>query len=246
MKIYVASSWRNQIQQGVVAALREDGHDVYDFKNPAPRNHGFSWSAIDPNWQSWTAEQFIAALEHPVAVAGYKLDDDALRGCDVCVLVLPSGRSAHIEAGVAIGAGKPTAILLGQNPSAGHSMSNEPCIACFGVDSSMRGFAGACLEPERQKKAVEPELMYREASLVTDKLEAVQAWAKKLARPKLSGEFSLGGVTITIETTDDGYAVREVRQNAFVRERHFGAAPVNAVEQFGNDVANLVLRKSDQ
>ena len=35
-RIYVASSWRNTIHPSVVAALRKDGHDVYDFKNPAP------------------------------------------------------------------------------------------------------------------------------------------------------------------------------------------------------------------
>lgn len=32
MRVYVATSWRNEFQPGVVAALREDGHEVYDFK----------------------------------------------------------------------------------------------------------------------------------------------------------------------------------------------------------------------
>ena len=32
MKIYVASSWRNEFQHNVVKALREDGHEVYDFR----------------------------------------------------------------------------------------------------------------------------------------------------------------------------------------------------------------------
>lgn len=36
MKIYVASSWRNQYQPEVVATLRAVGHEVYDFKNPRP------------------------------------------------------------------------------------------------------------------------------------------------------------------------------------------------------------------
>ena len=35
-KIYVASSWRNREQPSVVKALREAGHEVYDFRNPAP------------------------------------------------------------------------------------------------------------------------------------------------------------------------------------------------------------------
>ena len=44
MRIYVASSWRNTHQQAIVAALREAGHDVYDFRNPRPGDKGFAWS----------------------------------------------------------------------------------------------------------------------------------------------------------------------------------------------------------
>jgi nucleoside 2-deoxyribosyltransferase len=114
MKVYVASSWRNQLQPAVVAALREAGHDVNDFKNPAPGNNGFHWPEIDENWQAWTPEQLREAHKHPIAEAGFKLDMDALTGADACVLVMPSGRSAHIEAGYAVGAGKPTCILLAE------------------------------------------------------------------------------------------------------------------------------------
>ncbi|MEW6210619.1 MAG: hypothetical protein AB1631_19805 [Acidobacteriota bacterium] len=112
MKIYVASSWRNEMQPVVVQALRDAGHEVYDFRNPAPDNHGFRWLEIDPDWKQWTPEQFRQALGHPVAVAGFKTDFEALATADKCVLVMPCGRSAHLEAGFAIGAGKPTAILL--------------------------------------------------------------------------------------------------------------------------------------
>lgn len=111
MKIYCASSWRNLLQQGVVHALRAAGHEVYDFKNPGPGKTGFSWSAIDPYWMSWTPAEHVEALKHPIAVAGFKSDMDALRQCDACVLVLPCGRSAHLELGWAVGAGKKTCVL---------------------------------------------------------------------------------------------------------------------------------------
>jgi hypothetical protein len=111
MKIYVASSWRNSRQPAVVSALRAVGHEVYDFRNPAPGNGGFGWTQIDDNWQHWTTAQYFDALDHPVAQAGFRLDMDALKACDACVLVMPSGRSAHLEAGYAIGAGKFTVIL---------------------------------------------------------------------------------------------------------------------------------------
>jgi len=112
MKIYVASSWRNNIQPQVVEALRKENHKVYDFKNPRPGDHGFHWSEIDPDWQQWDSAKFKEALNHPIAENGFNSDMKALQECDICVLVLASGRSAHLEAGYAIGAGKPTIIYL--------------------------------------------------------------------------------------------------------------------------------------
>lgn len=99
VNIYVASSWRNKYQQDIVALLRGAGHEVYDFKNPAADNDGFRWSEIDPNWKDWTVEQYAAALDHPVAEKGFNYDFEALMKADLCVLVLPSGRSASWEYG---------------------------------------------------------------------------------------------------------------------------------------------------
>ncbi len=112
MKIYVASSWRNTLQPAIVHMLRSCGHEVYDFKNPAPGNHGFSWRDIEPDWESWTPDQYARALEHPIAKAGFESDMNALRDCEACVLVLPSGRSASWEFGWALGAGKRGAVVM--------------------------------------------------------------------------------------------------------------------------------------
>ena len=114
MKIYVASSWRNVIQPAVVKILRAVGHEVYDFRNPRPDDHGFHWSEIDPDWQDWTAKEFRQALNHPIAQAGFESDMDGLEACEVCVLLLPCGRSAHLEAGWAAGAGKRLVILIAE------------------------------------------------------------------------------------------------------------------------------------
>ena len=106
MKIYVASSWRNEHQQSVVNFLRECGHEVYDFKKPSDGKAGFHWSEIDPNWKSWTTQQYREALRHEYAQFGFNRDFDAMEAADACVLVLPCGRSAHLEAGWMKGAGK--------------------------------------------------------------------------------------------------------------------------------------------
>ncbi len=111
MKVYVASSWRNERQPEVVEALREARVEVYDFRAPDHAD-GFHWSEIDPDWQQWTPEQLITNLGHSLARLGFGNDMGALQDADACVLVMPCGRSAHLELGYAVGVGKPTAILL--------------------------------------------------------------------------------------------------------------------------------------
>lgn len=110
-KIYVASSWRNNTQPIVVELCRELGHEVYDFKSPVP-NTGFSWREISPDWENWSTDEYITALDHPAAVAGFNSDFEAMHWADTFILVLPCGRSAHLELGWAAGKGKRTIILL--------------------------------------------------------------------------------------------------------------------------------------
>jgi hypothetical protein len=115
-KIYVATSWRNELQPRVVAALRREGHEVYDFRNPAEGHGGFHWSEIDRDWKNWSLQKYVVEIErHPIAAAGFKLDKDGLNWCDTCVLVLPCGRSAHLEAGYACGQGKDVIFMLNED-----------------------------------------------------------------------------------------------------------------------------------
>ena len=112
MKIYVASSWRNPWQPGVVKLLRKLGHTVYDFREPEPGVLGFAWSDVDPYWRSWNPVEYRKGLAHPIAEDGFSRDMVGLETCDACVLVLPCGSSAHLELGWAVGAGKRTAVLF--------------------------------------------------------------------------------------------------------------------------------------
>lgn len=140
-KIYVASSWRNPLQADVVKALNFDGHMVYDFKNPRPGDCGFSWSEIDPNWLKWTAKQYVAALDHPIAKRGFASDFNAMKWADTFVLVLPCGRSAHLELGWAAGAGKQTLILTrdGEEPELMAKMCDHICTSLDELRSTLAG-----------------------------------------------------------------------------------------------------------
>ena len=111
MKIYVASSWRNAHQPLVVESIAEWGFEVYDFRNPPHGKGGFAWSQIDPDWQRWTPSQWRDALDHELARDGYASDLGGMEWADACVLVLPSGRSSHLEAGWMAGRGKPVCVF---------------------------------------------------------------------------------------------------------------------------------------
>jgi hypothetical protein len=107
VRIYVASSWRNARQQTVVRALRAVGHSVYDFREPTPGANGFAWDHVACAEALRDPKRFRdEVLTNPIALRGYGLDKAALDGADAVVLVLPCGRSAHLELGYACGSNR--------------------------------------------------------------------------------------------------------------------------------------------
>ena len=111
-RIYVASSWRNRYYPEVVKQLRERGHQVYDFRNPPHGGNGFHWTDVDKNAPNWSLKEYVEGLHHPLAERQFEADMVALKQADVCVLVLPCGRSAHTEAGWMAGAGKKVIVYI--------------------------------------------------------------------------------------------------------------------------------------
>lgn len=110
--IYVASSWRNEYYPEVVAKLREAGHEVYDFRNPTSGDPGFKWNCVGDDYMDWIPQQYCTMLRHPKAERQFRNNIDAMESCDICVLVLPYGRSAHTEAGWFAGRGKLTVAYI--------------------------------------------------------------------------------------------------------------------------------------
>lgn len=110
IKVYVASSWRNARYPEVVRRLAAvPGLDVYDF-----RANAFGWREIDPDWEHWTPDQTRKNLDHPLARAAFACDEVAVREASATLLVLPCGRSAHLELGVAVGRGQRCAVFMPQ------------------------------------------------------------------------------------------------------------------------------------
>lgn len=116
MKVYVASSWKNMAYPHVVAALRARGHEVYDFRDA---NRAFNWSEAVPGADPWdpvlSVGELMTAYHSKPANVAFAHDKGALDWAEAGVMVMPCGRSAHLEAGYLIGQGKPVCILLAAN-----------------------------------------------------------------------------------------------------------------------------------
>lgn len=130
VRIYLASSWRNPYQPELVEVLRRVGHEVYDFRNP-PNATGFAWPQIGLELPCSAADYRKALLTHPRAAQGFMADFAAMRWANTGLLVLPCGRSAHLELGWMAGAGKRTLILTrdGEEPELMALLADRICIS---------------------------------------------------------------------------------------------------------------------
>jgi len=110
--VYVASSWNNTFQPAIVAACRAAGITTYDFKD----EQGFHWTEVRPGYKddNHRLADYRMMLQHPRAKLGFMRDMDAMKASERCILVLPSGRSSHLEAGWFIGKARPTAIFVAE------------------------------------------------------------------------------------------------------------------------------------
>lgn len=129
-RIYLATSWRNEHQPWLVSLLRQEGHQVYDFRNP-PHSTGFKWSDIGLTLPCTADEYRTALLTQARAAQGFNADFSAMRWADTGLLVLPCGRSAHLELGWMAGAGKRTLILTqdGEEPELMALLADKICIS---------------------------------------------------------------------------------------------------------------------
>lgn len=113
MRIYVASSWKNaEACRDLAATLRAWGHEVDCFCEEREGRYVFHWSEISETDQDLDAISFLADGR---AHRAFREDKGWLDWCDAVVMLLPCGRSAHLEAGYAVGRGK-RLVIVGEFP----------------------------------------------------------------------------------------------------------------------------------
>lgn len=108
MKVYIIGSLRNADVRELAARLRADGHDVFDDWHAAGERADDEWTTYYRN-RGFTMQQ---AIQSSFVKHIFDYDKKWLDWCDVAVLMLPAGRSGHLELGYIIGSGKPGIIYM--------------------------------------------------------------------------------------------------------------------------------------
>ena len=108
MKLYLIGSLRNPAVPSLASRLRDAGHEVFD-----------DWFAAGPEaddmwkiYEQGRGHSYTQALSGHAAGHVFAFDKKWLDWADGCVLLLPAGRSGHLEFGYMIGQGKLGYILL--------------------------------------------------------------------------------------------------------------------------------------
>jgi hypothetical protein len=112
LTVYLIGSLRNPRVPEIAKTLRAEGLDVFD-----------DWYAAGPEaddyWQRYEKARgstYSEALKKYSAEHVWSYDQFHLDRADIGVLVMPAGKSGHLELGYMVGQGKTTFILLPEEP----------------------------------------------------------------------------------------------------------------------------------
>lgn len=105
--IYVMGSLKNPNIPEVARFLRKNGYDAFDGWFAAGPTADKAWKAYAVG-NGWSYKQ---ALASPFCTTAYEFDYAHLVQCKAGVLVMPAGKSAHVELGLLRGWNRPVWIL---------------------------------------------------------------------------------------------------------------------------------------
>lgn len=133
--IYLIGSLRNPIIPEIANKIEKaTGHEVFD-----------DWFAAGPiaddSWQAYETHRgtsYDKALQGYAAQHVYKFDLHHLHRADIGLLVLPAGKSGHLEFGWMIGKGKPGYILFDKEPERWDVMNNFATKVFFSLDDLIK------------------------------------------------------------------------------------------------------------
>ena len=110
--IYLIGSLRNPAIPHVANALRAVGHEVFDDWHSAGEKADDSWK----EYEKIRGRNYLEAIRGYAPTQIFEFDMQHVRAAGVGVLVLPAGRSGHLELGYMIGRGQAGYILFDGEP----------------------------------------------------------------------------------------------------------------------------------
>lgn len=131
--LYLIGSLRNQLVPAMAKLLEErTGYEVFaDWFTPGP--------AADDYWRDYVKERWPEggirkALSGHAARHIFEFDRSHIDRADAAVMLMPAGKSGHLELGYCIGQGKPGFILFDAEPERFDVMLNFATGLAFTVD----------------------------------------------------------------------------------------------------------------
>lgn len=106
--IYLIGSLRNPEVIEIAKILRNKGHEVFDDWYAAGEIADDSWR----DYEKQRGRSYVEGLSGLAAEHVYNFDRHHLEKADTGILVLPAGKSGHLELGWLLGRGKRGYILL--------------------------------------------------------------------------------------------------------------------------------------
>ena len=106
-RIYIASSWKNQ--QAVLElaeTLELHGFEVDAFCRATDQRYAFHWSEFMDDKIELLKYDAVSFINDPKVQRAFAEDKKWLDWSDTVIMLMPCGRSSHLEAGYAKGQGK--------------------------------------------------------------------------------------------------------------------------------------------
>ena len=110
--IYLIGSLRNPHVPEVGECLREHGFEVFDDWFAGGEHADDAWR----EYEQGRGHSYIEALRGHAARHVFEYDHEHLDRADGAVLVMPCGKSGHLELGYILGQGKPGFIYMPEEP----------------------------------------------------------------------------------------------------------------------------------
>lgn len=158
MRVYLSASWKQRERVRALAeALRDEGHEVYDFTDPRCRKtpeippEAFPLQ-FDPERETY--REYITG--NPYYKAAVHSNYEAIEWCDVVLLLLPAGCDSHADWALGVGMRKKSAVV-GQPKAGDRTPSHLWCDQFLDRDEDVSGWLET-LELEMPMRSRLPDL----------------------------------------------------------------------------------------